>query len=75
MNEKIRVSFIIVICSYFSLLFYSSFIFTRENHLFKSLFIFERERERERERETASRGGEEREAQNLKQAPGSELSA
>ena len=38
------------------------------------MFIsFERERTRERERE--SRGGAERETQNLKQGPGSELSA
>ena len=34
------------------------------------MFIFERERERE-----SSRGGAERETQNPKQAPGSELSA
>ena len=41
------------------------------------MFIFEREREREREREQAQAGEEqgEREIQNLKQAPGSELSA
>ena len=38
-------------------------------------FIFERERERERDRQNVSRGGAERETQNLKQAPGSELSA
>ena len=34
-----------------------------------------REREREREREQARKGQRERETQNLKQAPGSELSA
>ena len=53
---------------------------------FKCLFIFERQRETERERErerqrqrqrqSVSREGQrERETQNLKQAPGSELSA
>ena len=35
----------------------------------------ERERERERERQSMSGGGAERETQNRKQAPGSELSA
>ena len=40
------------------------------------MFIFERERERVRERaRTWGRGREERETQNLKQAPGFELSA
>ena len=41
------------------------------------MFIFERERERERERETEYKWGRGRERgrQNLKQAPGSELSA
>ena len=49
--------------------------------LFKFFFflhlIFERERERERERETEHKWGRGRdnETQNLKQAPGSELSA
>ena len=39
------------------------------------MFIFERERERERERARVGEGQRERETQNLKQAPGSELSA
>ena len=41
------------------------------------MFIFERERERERERreKQAREGQREREVQNPKQAPGSELSA
>ena len=39
------------------------------------MFIFERERERERETEHEQGKGRERETQNLKQAPGSELSA
>ena len=41
------------------------------------MFIFDRERERERERTRMSGGGaeRERETQNLKWAPGSELSA
>ena len=38
-----------------------------------SMFVFERERERHTQ--SASRGGAERETQNLKQAPGSDLSA
>ena len=44
---------------------------------FQCLFSFERERETETETETGSRGGAERERgrQNLKQAPGFELSA
>ena len=44
---------------------------------FFNVYLFLRERERERERESMSRGGaeRERETQNLKQAPGSELSA
>ena len=37
------------------------------------MFIFEREKERDRARE--EKGQRERETQNLKQAPGSELSA
>ena len=43
------------------------------------MYLFLRDRERERERETdrvqAGQGQTERETQNLKQAPGSELSA
>ena len=60
---------------------------TFECILFFLMFIFERERERERERESAcarvhtraqagvGEGQREKETQNLKQAPGSELSA
>ena len=54
-------------------------LYTNEFHMliflknFNDVFIFEREREREREQ--ADEGQREREAQNLKQAPGSELSA
>ena len=45
--------------------------------IFNVLFTFERERERERERDgvQVGEGQRERETQNLKQAPGSELSA
>ena len=41
----------------------------------KITFIFEREKERERDRARAGEGQRDREAQNPKQAPGSELSA
>ena len=39
------------------------------------MFIFERERDRERDRARAGEGQRERETQNLKQVPGSKLSA
>ena len=39
------------------------------------MFIFEGDRETERDRVPAGKGQKERETQNLKQAPGSELSA
>ena len=39
------------------------------------MFIFERERKRERERKHKQRRGRKSQRQNLKQAPGSELSA
>ena len=39
------------------------------------MFIFERDRERERDRAQAGEGQREKETENLKQAPGSELSA
>ena len=43
--------------------------------MFLNVDLFLTARERERERERAGEGQRERETQNLKQAPGSELSA
>ena len=43
--------------------------------IFFNVYLFLRERERERERERAGEGQRQMETQNLKQAPGSELSA